>query len=205
MKLFGTIGSMFIAAMVLGNVAQAQELVSLSYGEPSYKGSGCPEGSIVMATSPTAFTMLYDSFIAEAGDGIKAREHTKVCSVRVPVEVPTGYQIAIDSVDHRGFVDLSDKSWGFLKSWFRVKGKSWYTHGSSKLDYFRGPLIEDYTRRDLVSKHHRQWSPCGGNFHFDIYTYMHVNARRYNTALLTLDSSDAAMSTQYGIDVRRCK
>lgn len=204
MKLIGTIGSMIFAA-VLGNVAQAQDFASLEYGELKYNGSGCPEDSIALGTSPTAFTLLYDSFIAEAGDGIRAPEHTKVCSVRVPVGVPKGYQISIDSVDHRGFVDLSDKSWGFLKTWFKVKGKSWYTRGSSRLDYFRGPLVDDYMRRDLVSKRHRQWSPCGGDFYFDIYTFMHVNARRNNTALLTLDSSDAAMSTQYGFEVRRCK
>lgn len=200
-----TLTGLILWTVAVSTPGYAQE-ISLNYGEPSYSGSGCPQDSVAMGTSPTAFTLLFDSFIAEDGDGVRARENTKVCTVRVPVSVPSGYQIAIDSVDHRGFVSLSDKrAWGVLKTWFRVKGNMWVTNGSSQADYFRGPLDEDYFRRDLVKKHHRQWSPCGGSFHFDVHTYMHVHAARHESALITLDASDGAMSTRYGMEVRRCK
>lgn len=199
------LAGLFFWTTALATAGQAQN-ISLNYGEPSYAGSGCPQDSVAIGTSPTAFTLLFDSFIAEDGDDVRARENTKVCTVRVPVSVPDGYQISIDSVDHRGFVSLSHKkTWGFLKTWFRVKGNMWATNGTSQSDYFRGPLDEDYFRRDLVTKNVRQWSPCGGSFHFDIHTYMHVHAARHESALMTLDTSDGAMSTRYGMEVRRCK
>jgi hypothetical protein len=204
MKLTQGLAGLVVAVACFTGSATAQD-VSLSYGEPAYRGSGCPDGSVALGTSPTAFTLLYDSFIAEDSDGVRARERTKVCAIRVPVSVPAGYQISIDSVDHRGYVSLTEKAWGYLKTQFRVKGKAWHNFGTSKRDYFVGPLDEDYFRRDEVKRSNRQWSPCGGTFYFDIYTHMHVDAKRYNQALLTLDSSDAAMSTRYGIDVRKCR
>ncbi len=187
------------------SIANAQD-VSLIFSEPTYGGSGCPENSVVMGSSPTAFTLLYDSFVVEDGNNVRAKETTKSCNVRVTITLPKGYQVSIDSVDHRGFVSLSSKrAWSFLKTKFRVKGNMWHAVGTSQGDYFRGPLDQDYFRRDTIKNSNKQWSPCGGTFNLDIDTYMHVNAARNETGLMTLDTSDGAMSTRFGTEIRRCK
>ncbi len=187
------------------SIANAQD-VSLIFSEPMYSGSGCPQDSVVMGSSPTAFTLLYDSFVVEDGNNVRSKENTKSCNVRVTITVPEGYQVSIDSVDHRGFVSLSSKrAWSFLKTKFRVKGSMWHAVGTSQGDYFRGPLDQDYFRRDAIRNVNKQWSPCGGSFNLDVDTYMHVHAARNESALMTLDASDGAMSTRFGTELRRCK
>ncbi|TYZ65257.1 hypothetical protein PybrP1_007095 [[Pythium] brassicae (nom. inval.)] len=71
-------------------------------GVPKYNGSGCPPGSIGMATSSDGQTVsvLFSEYGTSAAG---PRVERKACSLLVPVDVLPGISIGIFKADYRGY------------------------------------------------------------------------------------------------------
>ncbi|KAH6838533.1 hypothetical protein B0I37DRAFT_358288 [Chaetomium sp. MPI-CAGE-AT-0009] len=91
------------------------EIIGFTYG-----GNGCPSGSVgsMLSTDLTTLTLIYDSFIAESGPGIKANEYRKTCQAN----------FSVLKADYRGRATLPKDI-------------------SSNKD-FKGPVDEDYLKTD---------------------------------------------------------
>ena len=70
-------------------------------GNPSYGGSGCPQGTASTALSPDAksLSILFDEYIVEAGGRGGRRTARKACNVAIPVHVPQGFSVSIFKID----------------------------------------------------------------------------------------------------------
>lgn len=79
---------------------------SFYVGEPGYAGSGCPAGSASVTLSPDQKTLsvLFDTFIAEAGGATLAPMKRAACSISIPVHVPKGFTVTVHKVDWRGYI-----------------------------------------------------------------------------------------------------
>lgn len=192
-------------ATLAATAAAAQTPAYARIRSISYAGSGCPAGTVAenMAPDLRAFTLLFDSYVAEAGPGIPLSASRKNCQVLIDMDFPQGWSYTIFTVDYRGFMSLDRNVVGTQKSTYYFQGSSAQAPLQSN---FTGPRSGDYQIRDTLGLNAVVWSPCGQQRALNINTQVRVdNARnRAGSGLMTLDSIDGALRHIYGISWRRC-
>lgn len=168
-----------------------------------YAGSGCPAGSVAEMVAPDAksFTLLFDSYIAEAGPGIPRRENRKNCQIAVDLRFPQGWSYTIFEVDYRGYANLDSGTQGVQRTDYYFQG-SYQT--ATMQSTFRGPFDDNYQIRDTLGLSALVWSPCGATRAINLNTQVRVAATGYRRALMTIDSIDGELEHRYGIQWRRC-
>jgi hypothetical protein len=92
----------------------------------SYAGSGCNAGSVAGAISSdySTITLLYDSFVAQAGSGIQPAEARKNCQLNLQLKLPQGWQYSVFKADYRGYAFLQQGDKGVIKSTYYFSGDS---------------------------------------------------------------------------------
>lgn len=179
--------------------AQAQEI---RLGQPAYGGTGCPAGSASVTLSPdqSALSILFDSYVAEAGGG--RRVDRKSCNISVPVEVPSGYSVAVFQVDYRGFNSIPYGAQSRFDAEYFWAG----ARGPRISRIFRGPVSDVYTVTDGLLASTMVWTPCGASVNLRVNTSMMAlsNARSEQT-LATVDSADISSGLVYHLQWRRCR
>ncbi|KAF7533485.1 hypothetical protein G7054_g7040 [Neopestalotiopsis clavispora] len=170
----------------------------------SYAGSGCNAGSVAGAISSDAqtITVLYDSFIAQAGPGITPAEARKNCQLNVQVELPQGWQFSVFKADYRGYAFLQDGDKGVIKATYYFSGDS--TQISSELD-LAGAYDDNYLKTDEFGIESTVWSPCGEEGLLNVNSEVRVTPlTTTNTALLTVDSTDLSFETVHYLQWQTC-
>ena len=111
-QLLKTQGGTMKALVVLGSLLAAQMtlaanglLPGIRLGMPDYGGTGCPAGtaSVVLSPSEDQISILFDSFVAEAGGATRRTVDRKACDLGIPITIPQGYSVAVVQTDFRGF------------------------------------------------------------------------------------------------------
>jgi len=190
-----------LATIVLSSaIAHADDL---RLGEPAYGGTGCPVGTVGVAVAPDqqSITMIFDQFVAEAGDS--KRIDRKSCNVAVPIHVPNGFSVSIFAIDYRGFVSLPRGAKATLAvNYFLANDKN----GVRTSKTFQGPDDSEYLKSDSIGLASTVWTPCGANTILRMNSSMLVqsNARR-EQSLATVDSADISAGVVYRLAYRRCK
>jgi hypothetical protein len=207
MKLNRYSGRALLALMALavgGNaLALGPDPTKVKIAGISYAGSGCPAGSVSEMLSPDreAFTLLFDSYIAEAGPGISLANGRKNCQVAVDLRFPQGWSYTIFDVDYRGFAQLDPGTVGTQKTTYYFQGSS---QSVSLQSNYTGPKNADYHIRDSLGLDAVVWSPCGATRAVNMNTQVRVTASGSRRALMTIDSIDGQLKHRYGIRWRRC-
>ncbi len=177
---------------VLTATVLATTLVVPSFAAPkfgidniSYGGSGCPGGSVDLRFSPNGQTVNIQTnqFIA---DGNTSRQRRKSCNLTIPIQVPSGYQVAIRNADYRGYV--SPRTEGNLRTEYFFAGE-------------RGPVFSrrlrsgNYHVRHYPTARTNLWSRCGDSVN------MRVNAS------VTANGQGIARVEQMALNMawRRCR
>lgn len=184
-------------------VYQAPDPRTVSIRSIAYAGSGCPAGTVAsnMAGDAKAFTLLFDSYVAEAGPDISLAQSRKNCQVVVDLKFPTGYSFSLIKVDYRGYASLDAGTTGVQKTNYYFQGQS---VGPSLTSTFHGPYNDDYQARDTLAIDAAVWSPCGASRALNLNTQVRVTASGRKRALMTLDSLDGQIEHVYGILWRKC-
>ncbi len=169
----------------------------------SYAGSGCPAGSVSesMAPDAKAFTLLFDSYVAEAGPGVSLASGRRNCQIAVDLRFPSGWSYTIFDVDYRGYIQLDPGATGTQKTTYYFQGGS---SQASLQSNFSGPADKDYHIRDSLGLDAVVWSPCGATRAVNMNTQVRVTGGGSRRALMTIDSIDGQLSHKYGIQWRRC-
>lgn len=197
MKAFLTLATTLILALS----AEAQ----ISLGQPSYGGNGCPSGSASVSLTEDGKTMsvLFDSFKAEAGNTTARRIDRASCNLRVPINVPQGYSVALISVDYRGFN--------------AVPGNGAYTQFDAEYFYagsrgprfskrFAGPTSDEYLINNQLVATNMVWSPCGQQVIFGINASATAMANsQMQQTMMIVDSADITAGMLYQFSWRRCQ
>lgn len=184
---------------VLSMKAQADEL---RLGQPGYGGTGCPAGSASVTLSPdqTALSILFDSYVAEAGGG--RRVDRKSCNISVPVHVPQGYSVAVFQVDYRGFNSIP----GGAQSRFDAEYFWAGARGPRVSRVFVGPVNDNYTISDGLIASALVWTPCGASVNLRVNTSMMAQTNARNEQVMsTVDSADISSGLIYHLQWRRCQ
>jgi hypothetical protein len=168
-------------------------------------GSGCPAGTTAVAMAPdnTAFTVTYSDYLAQSGPGIKATESRKNCQLAVNVHVPSGFTYAVVQADYRGY--------GYLAKGATAREvASYYFQGMSQTNTathsFSGPLDDNWQATDKTDIAAVSWAPCGEPRYLNINTELRVSAGAGATevSFMSMDSTDATISTQYHFLWQKC-
>jgi hypothetical protein len=172
----------------------------------SYAGSGCPAGSVAGNTSPDrqAFTLLFDSYIAEVGPGIPLNQKRKNCQLNIDLDFPSGWSYTIFSVDYRGYVALERNVKGTQQSSYYFQGQG---RTATLKTVMNGPIDQNYQIRDTLGLTATVWSPCGAQRALNINSQLILDNARAPRAsgLLTTDSIDGELKLVYGIQWQRCR
>jgi Domain of unknown function (DUF4360) len=179
--------------------AHAQQI---RLGSPAYGGTGCPAGTASITLSPdqTALSILFDGYVAEAGGS--RRVDRKSCNISVPVQVPSGYSVAVFQVDYRGFNSIPRGAQSRLDAEYFWAG----SRGPRIARSWVGPINDSYTVSDGLIASTMVWTPCGASVNLRVNTSMMAqsNARAEQT-LATVDSADISAGLIYHLQWRRCQ
>ena len=196
----GVIGSV-LCTLGLSVNALASDI---SLGEPSYGGNGCPIGTASATLSPDNKTLsvLFDQYIAEAGNSVGRGLDRKSCNLAVPVSIPQGISVSILKVDYRGFVSIPRGA----NARFGVEYFFAGARGPNTVENFRGPVERDFTITDNLAASAIVWSACGEDVNLRINSSMLAksNAKGEDT-LAIVDSTDVDAKLVYHLQWRTCR
>lgn len=196
---------LMLAASLTATMASAES-------RPSYArlrsltaaGSGCPAGSVDFSASLdfSAFTLDFDSYIAEVGPHVGLAERRKNCQIVLDLSVPYGWSYAVVSLDYRGYVDIDRGVTAEQQTMLYFQGQS----GSGVLrSVMTGPLARNYAIHDVIGNSGSAWSPCGATRALNINTQVRLSGNNRNASgIITVDTVRSRTSYRYGIQWRRC-
>jgi len=189
-----------IALIATVSLAHAQDDIAL--GDPAYGGSGCPGGSVATTLSPDqkALSILFDSYIVEAGGGTGKSFDRKSCNVAIPVHIPQGRSVSILAVDYRGFNALPQGA----NSQFNVEYFFAGSRGPTFRKTFRGPIDADYTISNELVADALVWSACGADVNLRTNSSIRVTTRNNREAMATVDTEDVQAAIIYQLQWRSC-
>lgn len=177
---------------------------------PSYSGTGCPNGSATAVLSPDGRTLsvLFDSYVAEAGNHIGTTRDAKGCQINIPFSVPMGYAVQVVKLDYRGFTALPAGSRSTFGAGFRfleINGRTTAARRVLRANVMVGPRSENFTLTSMIPK--SEFSPCGQNFILAAESHLNVQSNRAGEqALSTVDSLDAVQTpVKYSLRWVRCE
>lgn len=181
-------------------LAHAQNDIAL--GIPGYGGTGCPGGSVSATLSPDAksLSLLFDSYIVEAGGDTGKSFDRKSCNVAIPVHVPQGLAVSILAIDYRGYNNVPAGA----NSQFNVEYFFAGTRGPTFRRTFNGPKNEDYLIRNRLTAQSIVWSACGADVNLRTNSSIRVSTTGNKQALATVDSEDVSAAIIYQLQWKRC-
>ncbi len=190
-----------VALSALANVAHADDI---SLGVAGYGGNGCPAGSASVTLSPDAksLSILFDSYVVEAGKSVKKTIDRKSCNLAIPIHIPHGISVSIIDVDYRGFVSLPNYAASAqLTAEYFFAGM----RGPKYQRNFFGPSDTDYTFQNTLGVGAQIWSPCGADTNIRVNTSMLVKNTGAGDALASVDSIDMQAGLVYHLAWRYCQ
>ncbi|MGZ3743788.1 MAG: DUF4360 domain-containing protein [Pseudobdellovibrionaceae bacterium] len=198
MRLLSSVLSVFVVVASLAAEAQ------LTLGQPAYGGTGCPGGSASVTLSPdqTALSILFDSFLAEAGSTTGRTVDRKSCNISIPVQVPNGYSVAIFQVDYRGF-NLIPAAGAYT----RLDTEYFWagSRGPRFARFFSGPTTSNYTQSDGLVAQTLVWTPCGASVNLRVNSSIMAQTNNHqDQTMITVDSADLTSGLIYHLQFRRC-
>jgi hypothetical protein len=172
----------------------------------SWAGSGCPAGTVAENLAPDlqAFTLLFDSFVAELGPGLPLSLSRRNCQILVDLDFPPGWSFSVVDVDHGGFASLETGVSGVQQSSYYFQGESRTARLQTTLN---GPWVGDYQVRESLAPDALVWSPCAARRPLIINLQVRVinNSRNPNArGVMTTGSMNGPVMYIYRLQWRRC-
>lgn len=176
-------------------------------------GSGCDMENVAVSLSPDAtdVSLLFDSYLAEVGPGsINPNQKTMIknCQITMDVLVPMGWQMAIRSVDYRGFASIPEiGATAFHRFTIMQTGAPIVSMREATLV---GPFNDDYYVKSEIKPERLTWSKCHSQNRTQIHLMSQLGVRanprasRPEQIMIALDSSDISYQQNMGVEWRIC-
>lgn len=184
--------------------AAADNLNEVTIEEVGYAGNGCPAGSasVVLATDKKSVSVLFDTYIAEAGGQDQGTFDRKKCDLAFSLKVPNGLSVALLNADYRGFTDLPPRAKATLTRDYFFAG----TTGPRLTDSWSGKRSQDFTVTDNMGLMSTTYSACGADVILRSKTAATVRTSRGQEAMVSVDSADLTSKTvfRYNFSWKQC-
>jgi hypothetical protein len=170
----------------------------------SFAGTGCPAGTVAgqLSSDLTTVTILYDSFVAQAGEGISPTDYRKNCQLNVKLKYPSGWQFSVFKADYRGYAYIPAGASGTCKATYYFSGQSKQTSSSMVI---KGEFDDNYLKTDEFDIESTVWSPCGEEGLLNINSEVRITPLDSKApALLTVDSTDLKFTQVHYLQWEKC-
>lgn len=207
-KMFILLAAIFMF-QALPQLAQAQ---SVTIRGVRLAGNGCSDStaSAAMTADGKILSLIFDNYGVEIGDGSQnphARSMQRNCRVMIDVDVPAGYQYALEQTDYRGFVALPATAHGFHRFVQNIPGEPVPGMREAQL---MGPLNQNYHVSVRQKPGRLVYSRCNaGQDTIDLMSQLMVqylpgkqNSREL--AMINLDTIDTQVASSFVLSWRRC-
>ena len=160
--------------LTVSSVAAAHSEIKV--GDISFDGSACPQGDaqVVYNAEKKALEIQFKPVILEAGKVSNKMSDSKSCEIKVPVEVPRGYRVALGPVEYTGVVEQPPGTETQLGANYYYD----YSYGSAKQSFwYKWPgyqnrtfsVFAPYARKTNTLTNEKYfkpfWSNCGDDFY----------------------------------------
>ncbi|KAK3317138.1 hypothetical protein B0T19DRAFT_469778 [Cercophora scortea] len=170
----------------------------------AFAGSGCPAGTVSgqLSSDLTTITLLYASFIAQAGVGIPASSYRKNCQLNIKLKYPQGWQFSVFKADYRGYAQLPAGDIGTCKATYYFSGDSKQISSTMTI---KGPFDDNYLKTDQFGVESTVWSPCGVEGLLNINSEVRLSPPdSTKNAQLTVDSTDLKFTQIQYLQWQKC-
>lgn len=194
-----------LAFVLVSHFAQA-EVATIS-GSVKLVGNGCPKSAtdISVADDGTSLSVLFRNYNLEIGGATNKLVAAKSCTLTIPLSVPSGYRLRVNTVDYRGFVESPANVRADINSWFFLQDSRSVSTGRLEQILFRRPVSEDLF---LQPDQPVTGKACGGRATLYVLSTASLMAtRKVATSLLQLDSLDFGTDSSFSehIDLIPCR
>lgn len=171
------------------------------------KGSGCStpdKVTSVIGDDKRSFVLIYDDMTLENPNPKKKLVQDLYCNAAIKLHIPGGYQVALATVNTRGYVYLDEK--------IRAKQTSKYFFAGHPLSVephidLEGPREGLYDFTDEVVFESLVWSACGEEQVFNVNSILNLNAKANpeGEALFSNDTTDGKFQQLLYWQFRACQ
>lgn len=175
-------------------------------------GSGCNDMSASASITPDGqlLSVLFDNYAAEIGIGSKNPQSTSIkrdCRVLVDVDVPFGYQYALEQTEYRGFAALPASAYGFHRFTQIIPGQMVPSMREAQL---RGPIAGNYEVKVAQKPGRSPYSKCNSPQQtIELLSELSVaylpNTRDRAMAMINLDSVDTGVNSRFKLTWKACR
>ena len=179
------------------------DLDDVTLGHPGVGGNGCPAGTTSTTLSPDkkVLSIIFDEYMAEAGEGTGKRIDRKSCNMAIPVHVPQGLSVSLFKLDYRGFVSTPSGGNARLSVNYFFAG----SRGPRVVRDFPESFDDEYLFTDNLQAAAVVWSKCGQDVNLRINSSMMARSNSsMESALGTVDSVDVESGLKYHLKWKRC-
>jgi hypothetical protein len=190
----------FLLVVTLTATLPALASGSIRLGIPGYGGTGCPAGSASVTLSPDAksLSILFDSYVAEAGPSAGRSLDRKTCNVAIPVHIPQGFSVSVFKIDYRGFVSVPRGQAQFNVEYFFAGNQ-----GPQFTKTFNSGTEKEYLLTNNLAMGNVVWSRCGEDVNLRVNSSVLARSQGRD-AIITVDSADVQSGIIYHLQWRRC-
>jgi hypothetical protein len=192
-----------IAALLIGgSFAGTAFADDIALGEPSYGGTGCPDGTASATLSPDAksLSILFDQYYAEAGGSTNKSFDRKSCNIAIPVHVPQGISVSVLQIDYRGYNNVPTGG----KTTFNVEYFFAGIKGPSYTKNFNGPVDDEFLIQNQLTAQAMVWSACGADVNLRTNSSIRVQTKQNKEALAQVDTQDVKAGIIYKLQWKQC-
>ncbi len=190
---------------LLATVSYADDI---ALQEPSYGGTGCPQGTVGVALSPDAKTLsvVFDAFMAEAGKSVNKTLDRKSCNLIVPIHIPQGMSVSVLKVDYRGYVYAPKGAQAQFNVEYFLKSFGSQSTGPKATKTFLGAYDNEYLISNQLGLSGIVWSACGEDVNLRINSSITARTNtKKDDVLATVDSTDISAGLVYHLQWKKCK
>lgn len=205
---------MFKALAITGTLLVSQVVLAqnVSIRGVRLSGSGCDAATASAATTADGKTLsvLFDNYIAEIGEGSANPQLTSIkkdCRVLIDVDVPFGYQYALNQTEYRGFAAMPKSAFGLHRFTQIIPGAPVASMREAQL---YGPLNSNYSVIVATKPGREVYSQCNNKFQtIELFSQLQVaylpKTADRSIAMINLDSVDTGVNSRFKLIWRKCK
>ncbi len=198
-----------MALLTVSTLASAQ---SVTIRGVRLSGSGCgpATASAVTTADGKTLSVIFDNYSAEIGNGSANPQATSIqkdCRVMIDVDVPAGFQYALEQTDYRGFVAMPASAYGMHRFVQNVPSQPIVSMREAQL---KGPINQNYAVSIKQKPGRYVYSACNSKVQtIDLMSQLMVaylpNTKDRSIAMINLDTIDTNVASSFQLSWRRCQ
>jgi hypothetical protein len=158
-------------------------------GEPTYEGSGCPEGSLIilLGSNKKSVSFQFNPISLESGGSAEHANGKKECNITFPLHVGMRNAVAVPPVKLSGRVTLPSGAVSQLGVHYYYE----YSYGTSRMSFLNKWFGQQYSAYSIYAPRNSTspfWSNCGSDMNLRINITMETQNNDHELpAVFTLE------------------